>query len=44
MIIYQIRLSTGEVRDCSFESEEEMYAVTEFNDEKVVEFWTQEVS
>lgn len=40
MQVIKIRLSTGEVRECNYHSEEEMFAETEANNEKVVEWWS----
>lgn len=40
MQVIKIRLDTGEERDCSYPSEEIMFAETEANGEKVVEYWT----
>lgn len=40
MQVIKIKLDTGETRECNYHSEEEMFAETEANDEKVVEYWT----
>ena len=40
MQVIKIRLDTGEIRECNYHSEEEMFAETEANNEKVVEWWS----